>query len=449
MSTPRGQFSSRIGFIMAATGSAVGLGNIWSFPTNTASNGGAAFVIVYIVLAFLLAYPALMAELVLGRHSRRNMVDALADISATPLSKNIARSVGFYGVLIACLILSFYTIVAGWMMAHLAEAVSTMLGFDALSAWLAADSIARNLVFGATFALITMLIIAGGVENGIERWSTRLMPLLIGLLLCLIGYVLTQDGASEGLKKYLLPDLSRVTDPSLIISALGQAFFSLSLGVGTMLIYGSYLSKEESLPRMGALVTLVDLGIAFTAGLLILPAIYAAQFQGVKVFNESGGLIEGPTLIFQVLPTLFDSMGVIGGIVGFAFFLLMTVAAVTSSISMLEVPVSLAVEKTRTSRASATLLIGTAIFAVSSLIIVFFDALFMLVVNLTTAYSEPLLGVALCLYAGWVMRRDHLLKEVKEGHANIEDTLFWKIWPSYVRVVCPALILITFVHSFK
>ncbi|WP_086930778.1 sodium-dependent transporter [Agarilytica rhodophyticola] len=447
MSTPRGQFSSRIGFVMAATGSAVGLGNIWGFPTQTASNGGAAFVLVYLVLAFLLAYPALMAELVIGRHSRSNVVSALGDISKNNGVRKIGVGVGFCGVIVASLILSFYTIVAGWMLAYLTESATTIVGFSSASEWLTTQGETRNLIFGGIFAVLTMSIIGGGVEGGIEKWSSRLMPILIALLLALIVYVMTQKGATEGLKQYLLPDLGQISDPKLIISALGQAFFSLSLGVGTMLVYGSYLSKDESLPRLGAIVTVVDIGIAFTAGLLIIPAIYVAQHNGVQIYSEQGNLIAGPDLIFQVLPSLFSSMGAIGPAVSLAFFALMSIAAVTSSISMLEVPVSLAVEKTQASRTKATAIIGTIILAISTIIIFNFEALFGLVIKVTTEFSQPLLGIALCLFAGWVLRRDYLLAELKNGHPNIENTLFWKIWPAYVRIFCPALILLTFYHS--
>ncbi|TQV74529.1 sodium-dependent transporter [Exilibacterium tricleocarpae] len=447
MSAPRGQFSSKLGFILAAAGSAVGLGNIWGFPTQTASNGGAAFVVVYFVLAFLLAYPALMAELIIGRHARANVVTALGSISRNRLTHWIGTGVGYYGVIIASLILSFYTVVAGWMLAHWFDPIADVLGMSAASEWLTTNSVSRNLLAGGLFALVNMWIIARGIENGIERWSTRLMPMLLAILVLLIIYVLTRPGAMEGLTVYLVPDWSRVTEPGLIIDALGQAFFSLSLGVGTMLVYGSYLSKQENLPGIGVIVTLVDTSIAFIAGLLIIPSIYVAKHYGTKIFTETGELIAGPDLIFQVLPTLFESMGAIGLLVAFAFFALMTIAAVTSSISMLEVPVSTAVEQTGMSRPRATYLIGSIIFAISSLLIFNFPALFVFVIDLTTKYSEPLLGVAFCLFAGWVLHRDKLLAELREGSPQVEKGLFWKIWPAYVRVFCPILILITFFHS--
>ncbi|WP_299595460.1 sodium-dependent transporter [uncultured Microbulbifer sp.] len=446
MSAPRGQFSSNFGFLMAAAGSAVGLGNIWGFPTNVAANGGAAFVVVYLILAFLLAYPVLMAELAIGRHARRNMVQALRSISTGPVTRGVGTLAGFGGILVASLILSFYAIVAGWMVAHLIDPFATLIGASDTASWLTGDSTARNFTFTAIFSGLTMLIIASGVEKGIERWSTLLMPALIILLLLLIAYVLTQPGAMAGLEAYLKPDFSELS-PQLLLSAMGQAFFSLSLGVGTMLIYGSYLSKQESLPRLGALVTLIDVGIAFTAGLLILPAMYVAQEAGTQIFSETGDLIAGPGLILQVLPALFDNMGATGLFVAIAFFALMTIASLTSSISMLEVPVAFSIENLGLKRKPATLLTGAIIFAISTLIIFNFDALFGLVISISTEYGQPLLGVALCIFAGWIWRRDQLLTELQEGHPGIEKTLFWKVWPWYVRIVCPLLILAAFVQT--
>ncbi|MCK7596183.1 sodium-dependent transporter [Microbulbifer sp. CAU 1566] len=446
MSAPRGQFTSNLGFLMAAAGSAVGLGNIWGFPTNVAANGGAAFVVFYLIMAFLLAYPVLMAELTLGRHARRNMVQALRGISTGPISKGVGTIAGFSGIVVASLILSFYAIVAGWMVAHLADPFAELFGAEETAAWLTGDSTSRNFTFTAIFSGLTMLIIASGVEKGIERWSTLLMPTLIILLLMLIAYVLTQPGAIKGLEAYLIPDFSKLS-PQLLLSAMGQAFFSLSLGVGTMLIYGSYLSKQESLPRLGALVTLIDVGIAFTAGLLILPAMYVAQEAGTQIFSASGDLIAGPGLILQVLPALFDTMGTSGLFVAIAFFALMVIASLTSSISMLEVPVAFSIENLGLKRRPATLLMGLVIFAISSVIIFNFDTLFGLVVSISTEYGQPLLGVVLCVFAGWIFRKDQLLSELKEGHPDIEKTLFWKIWPWYVRIACPLLILAAFVQT--
>ena len=442
----REQFASKTGFVMAAAGSAAGLGNIWGFPTQTANNGGAAFVFTYFVLAFCLAYPALMAELIIGRHARANMVTALRGLATGPVTYRLGSLVGYYGVIVAGLILSFYAIIAGWMLAYLLESVTIMFGWAEAGIWLTEFGFERNLITMTVFIVLTMAIIVKGVTAGIETWSTRLMPLLLVLMLLLIIYVLMQDGATKGLQLYLLPDIAQV-NPSLIVSAMGQAFFSLSLGVGTMLVYGSYLGEKESLPKLGATVTLVDTGIAFIAGLLIIPAIYVAGQYGADIFTEAGDLMAGPDLIFQVLPVLFDSMGSVGLWAAFAFFLLMSIASLTSSISMLEVPVSLVAEKTPASRAQATLIIGLAIFLFSTLILLNFDLLFGLVIDLTTVYSQPLLGMMMCLFVGWIWHRNQLLQAIQKGHADIENTWFWKIWPAYVKFFCPVLILTAFIQS--
>lgn len=444
----RGQFSSRLAFIFAASGSAVGLGNIWGFPTNAAENGGAAFVLMYLILAFLLAYPAMMAELIIGRHTRSNMVSALQSISSGQSAKTIGRLVGIGGMITAGLILSFYSIVAGWMLAFMLEPLTAILGLGDISQWLTDFSLARNIGFAAFFVFLTVMIISAGVEQGIEKWSSRLMPSLFILMIGLILYVLTQDGAMAGLKHYLVPDFSQITNPKLIVSAMGQAFFSMSLGVGTMLVYGSYIRADENLPVVGALVTLTDTSVAFLAGLLVLPAIFVAQELGVTIYAESGNLIAGPDLIFNVLPALFEGMGITGLFVGFVFFVLMSIAAVTSSISMLEVPVSYAVEAHQVNRNKATWLIGLIVLAISTLICLNFDSLFGFVITMTTERAQPLLSMMLCVFAGWVFYRNSILQELKSGSPDVEQGMFWKIWPVYVKFFCPVLILLTFAQGF-
>ena len=447
MASARGEFSSRFGFVMAAAGSAVGLGNIWGFPTQAASNGGAAFLLVYLILAFTLAYPALMAELIIGRHAHANAVNALRLISPNNLSRNIGAATGIIGFVVAGLILSFYAIVAGWMIAFCLSSLTALLGLTDLSLWLISFGLPRNLLFMFIFMLFTIGIISAGVKNGIERWSARLMPALLITLFLLVAYVLTLDGAMDGLKIYLLPDFERALSPKLIVSALGSAFFSLSLGVGTMLIYGSYISDEENLPALGGMVTLVDISIAVMAGFLVLPAMYVALHNGVDIFTATGELISEDTLIFTVLPELFSTMGYAGVIVSFTFFFLMAIAALTSSISMLEVPVAYAIEEHGLKRSTAVYTIGGIIAAVSCLILLNFDSLFGLVIAFTTRYSQPLLGFMFCIYAGWVWHRDTLLQEVRKGNPDAEHGLFWKIWPWYVKLVCPVIILAIFAQS--
>ena len=439
----RGEFSSRIGFVLAAAGSAVGLGNIWGFPTKVASNGGAAFVLVYLLLAFVLAYPVLMAELIIGRSSRSNMVDALGKISGN----FIGRATGIWGCITVSLILAFYAIVGGWMLVYFADSAVNIVGLSSASDWLLTSSVTRNILFCFLFMSLTAFIVVGGVKAGIEKWSVRLMPTLVILILALIVYVSLQPGASEGWAAYLVPDFSRVLDPELLINAMGQAFFSMSLGVGTMLVYGSYLSKKENLPTIGASAALVDIGVAVIAGMLIIPAMYVALNNGVEIFTPEGALIQGDSLIFKVLPALFETIGTVGLFVAFTFFALMAIAAVTSSISMLEVPVAYMVESKGLKRKKAVLLMATIIFILSCVIILNFELLFGFVIALTTEYSQPLLGLALCIFAGWVWRRDAILEELKQGDQFAEHSIFWKIWPWYVRFVCPVIIALMFYRS--
>ena len=439
----RGEFSSRIGFVLAAAGSAVGLGNIWGFPTKVASNGGAAFVLVYLLLAFVLAYPVLMAELIIGRSTRSNMVDALGRISGN----FVGRATGIWGCITVSLILAFYAIVGGWMLVYFADAAAKIVGSSSLSDWLLTSSVTRNIAFCFIFMGLTAFIVVGGVKAGIEKWSVRLMPTLVILIVALIVYVSFQPGAIEGWSAYLVPDFSRVLDPDLLINAMGQAFFSMSLGVGTMLVYGSYLSKNENLPSIGASVALVDIGVAVIAGMLIIPSMYVALNNGVEIFTPEGALIQGDTLIFKVLPALFETIGTAGNIIAFTFFALMVIAAVTSSISMLEVPVAYMVESKNLARKKAVLVMALLIFALSCIIIFNFDTLFGFVIALTTEYSQPLLGLVLCVFAGWVWKRDSILAELKAGNEQAEHSLFWKIWPWYVRFVCPVIIGLMFYRS--
>ncbi|MDN3653153.1 sodium-dependent transporter [Thalassotalea ponticola] len=447
MATSRGEFSSRLGFILAAAGSAVGLGNIWGFPTQTATNGGAAFVLVYLVLAFCLAYPAFMAELVIGRYGQANAVTSMQKMSRKTWQKQFAFIVGFGGVICAGLILSFYGIIAGWMMSYAIEPAAELLGMRGVATWVVSQGDIRNILFAALFMFFTIFIIRKGVEQGIEKWSKRLMPVLIVLLLMLILYVITLDGAIDGLRAYLNPDLSRVLEPDLLISALGQAFFSLSLGTSVMVIYGSYIAKKENLVSLGAQVTLIDVTIAFMAGLLIIPAMYVAQYQGVEIFAADGSLISGPTMVFDVLPALFNSMGSIGLFVAFAFFVLMSIAALTSSISMLEGPVSYAVERHNIERNKATTAIGLLIFAMSALIIFNIEFMLDFIAMIATEYGQPIIAMLCCVFVGWIFNRSDLLEEIKHGNEDVESSWFWKIWPWYTKFVCPVAILMVFLHS--
>jgi len=432
---------------MASAGAAVGLGNIWGFPTQVANNGGAAFVLVYLVLAFSLAYPVFMAELLIGRYGQANAVTSLQKISRNPFQKHFAFIIGFGGILVASIIFCFYVIIAGWMMSHAFEPVARVVGFTKLANWAVSDSSLRSILFSVMFMCLTIFIIQKGVEDGIEKWSKRLMPLLIILLVILITYVLTLEGASKGLEAYLKPDFSRVFEPNLIISALGQAFFSLSVGASLNVIYGSYISKKENLVSLGTQVTLIDVSIAFLAGLLIIPAMYVAQAQGVVIFGDDGSLISGPKVVFSVLPNLFNNMGSVGWLVSLTFFVLMSIAALTSLIAILETLVSYMIERHGLVRKKASIIIGVIILSLSILIASNIEWMLDLAVTISTQYGEPIVAMLCCIFVGWIWHRNEILEELRQGNDEVENSLFWKIWPWYIKFVCPAAIVLVFVHS--
>ncbi|HAE90625.1 MAG TPA: sodium-dependent transporter [Idiomarina sp.] len=440
MATQKPAFASRLGFILAAAGSAVGVGNIWGFPTQAASNGGGAFLLVYLVMILLLAYPMLVAEITIGRLKRTNPIDALRSMSEHKLGRMFGAIAGIVGLLVLALILSFYAIVSGWLLSYMLAPLMTLIGLNATAAWLTEFSVERNLIAMLVFMLLTVYVVRGGVNQGIERWSRRLMPMLFVLLIGMAFYILAQPGASEGLIMYLRPDFSEVFKPELIISAMGQAFFSLSLGVCVMMTYGAYLSNQENIPKTAGWVTLIDTSVAFLAGLLILPAMFVAQNNGVEIYAADGTLKSADTLVFTVLPAMFDSLGVAGLFVAFAFFLLMLIAAITSSISMLEAPVNALREELNLERHSGTWVIATIVTLISGVIVVNFESLFGAVITFSTVYMQPIMALVFGVMLTWILRQNLLLKALQQGAEDIERSLFWKIWPWYVKFICPILI---------
>ncbi|WP_206484403.1 sodium-dependent transporter [Thalassotalea sp. G2M2-11] len=440
MTQVRDSFHSRIGFVLAAAGSAIGLGNIWGFPTNAANNGGGAFLFVYLVVTLLLALPALYAEVYIGNQSQKNPVSALGD-ACKNISERLGRNAGIIGLCGAIMMLSFYTIVAGWMLSHALSAITQLMGFNELSSWLGTSSTERNLVFTPIFILLGAAIIHQGVNAGIEKWSTRLMPVLLIMLFGLIVYILQQPGAMEGLKVYLVPDFSQLTNPKLIVSAMGQAFFSLSIGVGGMMIYGSYMQKDKDLGKLVISITALDTGIAFLAGLLIIPALFVAQHAGQQVFQGNQLIGEGQ-LIFHILPELFASMGTIGLIVAIGFFMLLSIAALTSTISSTEVPVAYLVEDKNISRHKATWLVSGTVLFFSMLLIAFFDVLFGAFIRVLTTILQPLSCLFYFIVVGWLWHRGNKLRD----KALQVDRPWLKHWGNYIRFVCPILLTVVFVN---
>lgn len=337
MSAAREHWSSRFGFVMAAAGSAVGLGNVWRFPYVTGENGGGAFLLIYLAIVAGFGLPLVIAEIVLGRTAQRNPVGAFRMFGgkAWPL-------VGYLGVLTGFVILSFYIVVAGWTLAYIGYMARGLLHStnpvalgESFSAFIGGGS---ALVYAAGFMVLTAFVVSSGIGKGIERANKVLMPALFILLLILITRALTLPGAGEGLRFFLMPDFSRVTGATFS-AALAQAFFSLSLGMGCMLTYGSYLDRKENIPAAAGMIVGLDLAAALLSGLIVLPVVFAFGFNPGQ----------GPGLTFVTLPAVFASMP-FGQLFGVLFFVLLAIAALTSAVSILEPAVAYFVDEHDVSR---------------------------------------------------------------------------------------------------
>ena len=444
-SAEREQWGSRLGFILAAAGSAIGLGNIWRFPYVTAENGGGAFVVVYLACIALICLPYLFAELALGRNSQKNPVGAIKAIrQGTPWVL-----VGGLCVLTGVFILSYYGVVAGWALGYIFKAFVAP-GIDSTQYFTSfvADP-ARVIPLAGVFMLVTILVVYGGVEDGIERWAKVLMPLLLVLMLVVIFRAVTLPGAGAGLEFYLNPDFSKI-DGGVILAALGQAFFSLSLGMGAMITYGSYLPKRENLLVSGGYVALFDTSIALLAGLMIFPALFAMN-------QDPGG--GGPALIFQVLPEVFATMP-LGSFISAVFFVLLSIAALTSMVSLLEVVVSYFVDETSWSRAKSVWMVGGFTFAAGlpsalaqggstflteqvSLFGVtgFFSIMDYLWGNVSLALGALLISI----FVGWVWGTGRAVEELQQGSEGFFEGPIARVWVVFLKYVCPIVIAVIFV----
>jgi NSS family neurotransmitter:Na+ symporter len=334
----RGNFSGRVGFILAAAGSAVGLGNIWRFPYLAGQNGGAIFLFIYLICIFLLCYPVMVGEIAIGRR-----VQSDAYTSYHSLGGGKWGYLGIFGILAGMFILSFYNVVAGWAFGYFLEiSFGDLLNHDDFGGFFGEyiNDISDNFWFSLGFMIFTALIVSQGVQKGIEAANKIMMPTLYAILIGLIVYSLTLPGAIEGVKFYLIPDFSEIKMQT-VFDGLRQAFFSLSLGMGALITYGSYLSKNENVVSSAAIISAADTTVAFLSGLMVFPMVAA-----LNAFD-----VQGPSLIFVVLTSVFHSMGpVIGKIVGGAFFLLICFAALTSTVSLLEVPAAFFVDRKKMPR---------------------------------------------------------------------------------------------------
>lgn len=438
--TPRGTWNSKIGFILAAAGSAVGLGNIWGFPTQVADNGGAAFILIYLLCCFIIGFPVMIAELTIGRRTQKNPVGAFKALSK---GNPFVPLIGYWGVLCGVMILSFYVVIAGWTLAYVFEELFIFFNYDTAAHYVGdLGNGVKNSIFTLFFMLMTILVVTGGVSKGIERATKLLMPVLIGILLILIVYILTLEGSSDGLIMYFKPDFSTI-DGSLIISAMGQAFFSLSLGMGALITYGSYLNKHQNIAESAAYVTIFDVGIAVIAGLLVIPAMFVAQTGGVNILDPvTGALISSTTLVFDVLPEMFHNVGgFIGMLLGITFFILLGLAALTSSISLLEVPVSYVIDEHGINRKKAAWLVGGFV-GVISVIVSFELGLIDTFVAIFNEVGLPLGGLMICIFLGYFWKTENALLEMENGNEGINGSLFGKIWVIFIKYISPVLIAV-------
>jgi len=448
-SDSRGAWGSRLGFILAAAGSAVGLGNIWGFPMQVGRGGGAMFVLLYLVCVFLVCFPILIAELALGRSSGKSPIEAFA----VTKPKSPWWMVGALGVMAGVGILSFYSVIAGWTLSYIwFTATGAVSGSQEeigafFSAFVADGN--KNVVLSLGVLGITAAIILGGVQKGIERAAKFMMPALLGLLVLLALRALTLPGAAEGLAYYLKPDFKEITNPLVLNAALGQAFFSLSLGMGAMITYGSYLPKSTNAPTSAAWVALLDTSVALLAGFIIFPAGFS-----ILGFDPSSS---GPGLIFAVLPQLFATLPG-GQLFGTAFFVLLGLAALTSTISLLEVPTSALVDR-GWARRKAVLTLTAVVMALAIPSVLSQGAVswltsvpglgmdfLTLMATVWNNWALPIGGFFIAIFVGWVWGADKAIAELTAEGAHFPAA---NLWAFLIRWVCPVAILFVIIMTAR
>ena len=443
----RGNWGSRVGFILAAAGSAVGLGNIWRFPYITGKNGGALFVLIYIGAVLILGLPIMLAEFSLGRATAKNPVGAFQAIR--PGAKWCYT--GYLGVVTGVMILSFYSVVAGWTLGYFYKslsgkfaAISKGEGSAIFSHFIASPWL--QILLLAIFMFLTVAIVVKGVAAGLEKYSKILMPALFLIMILLMVRSLTLPGAEKGLLFYLKPDFAKING-RVFLEAMGQAFFSLSLGMGTMLTYGSYLGKKENLVSSAAWVATLDTSVAILAGFIIFPAL----------FSQNMAPDQGPGLVFTILPVIFAHMP--GGMwFGALFFVLLAVAALTSTISLLEVPVAFLIDEKKWPRRKASWLVGglALAFGVPSALagggLKFFTRLPVLHIDFLSLWDKIWGNLALsvgaffiAVFVAHVWKTANALDEITANGVRFRLAKFWVL---AIKYICPLLILVVLISQF-
>jgi NSS family neurotransmitter:Na+ symporter len=439
-----GEWSSRFTFILAATGSAVGLGNIWKFPYITGENGGGAFVIVYLLCVVLIGIPLMMAETMLGRRSRQNPINTMITLADEAGADKNWHYLGWMGVLAGFLILSYYSVIAGWASAYVLKAFTgSFFGADPTAIKVLFDdfiaSPVQMIFWHSLFMLATMLIVVRGVNSGLEKAVRFLMPSLFVMLILLVAYAMSTDSYEQGINFLFMPDFSKLTGNG-VLTAMGHAFFTLSLGMGAIMVYGSYLPKDVSIAKTVFWIAGTDTVVALLAGIAIFPLVFASGLEPAS----------GPGLIFQTLPIAFGNMTG-GWLFGILFFVMLVFAALSSSISLIEPAVAWLVENKDMSRKQACIWSGSVtwllgfgtIFSFNAWSSVkFFDrTIFQLLDYLTANLMLPIGGFCIAVFAGWIMKQQHT-----EHELDMPNPLSYKVWQVLICYVSPSAVFLVFLH---
>ena len=432
-------FSSNLGAILAATGGAIGLGNIWRFPYTVGENGGGAFILLYIAFVFLLGVPVMMSEIIIGRRSQKNVMGAFRTLA--PQHKGWI-SMGILSLVAALVIYAFYSVVAGWTLNYIVLSSSGQLSgkMPAEISQLFADFTHGSfwsLFYQFVFLCLTAGIIILGVQKGIEKYTKILMPILLVLMILMCIRSLTLDGARQGIEFLFKPDFSKITG-NAILNALGQALFSLSIGMGALITYGSYIQKQDNLFSTSLWIAGADTFIAILSGVAIFPAVFAFGLSPAS----------GPSLVYEVLPNVFNSMPG-GTIFAVGFFVLLTIAALTSTISLLEVPVLWAVEELHWGRRKAALLISLVVFIIGAFcalsfgplnhVTVFGLTIFSLCDHLTAIYMMPIGALLFTLFIGWYLPKADVYDEL--SNSGKLKARYFKVFYFIVKYIAPLALL--------
>lgn len=444
--THRSHWTNRWTFILATAGSAIGLGNIWKFPYMTGVNGGSAFVLVFLACIALVGIPLMMCEIMLGRRAQRNPVDGMQALAAEANAAGIWKWVGIMGLIAGLLILGFYSVIAGWVLAYMPRAASGMFtGMDGKLAKEHFDTFLASplelILWHTLFIAMTMGVVARGVNAGLEQANKILMPALFAILLVLLGYSMAVGNFTDSARFMFTPDFSKVT-PGAVLSALGHAFFSLSLGMGAVMVYGSYLQPHISIARTTMYVAIADTAVGLLVGLAIFSLVFANGLEPAA----------GPGLIFQTLPIAFGSMPA-GSLMGALFFVLVAFAAWTSSISLVEPAIAWITENTSITRKRAALMIAMVDWLLGIAVVLSFNEwkdvkllfglnIFDTLDKLTTNIMLPLGGLLMAIFAGWVMQTRHVREEL--GIA----VRAYALWRFTIRFISPLAIVAIFLYLF-